>query len=163
MKKILLFALGVGFMFTGLSVASAQYYGAYSYDTSYTGGYGTASYSSYYPSSQYSQYHYGGGYSGGIGSYTIGCTTYYYNTRTGAVLYTSYICNTYQPTQPTCYYTCTGGYNYNYSSPYYTYGYSNGSWYPRYSSSIFGNSGYNNYNYNSQTCYYNTYGQYVCY
>jgi hypothetical protein len=159
MKKILLFALGLGFMFTGLSVASAQYYGAYSYDTSYmSGGYTNTDYSNYYP--QY-QYGHGSNYAGGIGSYTIGCTTYYYNTRTGTVLYTSYTCNTYQYTQPTCYYTCTTGYNYNYSYPYYTYGYSSGNWYPGYSSSIFGNSGYNNYNY--QTCYYNAYGQYTCY
>jgi hypothetical protein len=162
MKKILLLALALSFTFTGLSVASAQYYGAYSYDASYmSGGYTNTSYSNSYPSPQH-YYGHGNSYSGGIGSYTIGCTTYYYSTRTGSVLYTSYTCNTYQYTQPTCYYTCAAGYNYTYSSPYYTYGYTNGNWYPGYSSSFFGNN-YNNGYQNYLNCYYDQYGRYICY
>ncbi|MEZ0209299.1 MAG: hypothetical protein ACAH17_03945 [Candidatus Paceibacterota bacterium] len=173
MKKILLTLSFACCTALGLATASAQYYpsydyGSYSYDTSYTTtGYANTSYSSYYP-----QTYYGGiygknssTYNGGIGSYTIGCTTYYYNTRTGAQLYTSYICSTYQP-QPTTYtysttYPSYPSYTYP-TSQYYTYGYSNGSWYPGYQSSIF-DSSYNNGYQNYLNCYHDMYGQYVCY
>ncbi len=163
MKKILFTFLFAAFCILGFSTASAQYYtsdtynyGNYTYDnTMYST---SASYSSYsYPSS----YSYGnnysyGGYGGSIGSYTIGCTTYYYNTRTGAQLYTSYICTTYTPpvTPPSYYYTYP-----TYPSQYCTYGYHGGSWHPCTSYNWYGNNTYNNY----LNCYYNQYGQYICY
>lgn len=155
MKKILLILSIVGFGIAGLAYANAQYYSGYGASQTgmqYYGDYGVTSASYSYPvdysysvSSTYgSSYGYGGGYgggygygNGGIGSYTIGCTTYYYNTRTGAQLYTQNICYTYtQPvyTQPIYYdYPYYGG---NYGgwygggSQYCTYKYINGSWYP---------------------------------
>lgn len=172
MKKILFALTLVGFSVAGLVIANAQYYDYYGTSNNYDNyGYGTYSDSTYYGYtdtgySNYSypqNYYYGGNYgygsgyspsystgyygSGGIGSYTVGCTTYYYNTRTGAQLYTRYICNTYQYQQPTCYYTCNNSYTYPYyygnnygnyygGSNYYggtqycTYRYVNGSWYP---------------------------------
>lgn len=179
MKKLLFILTLAG---CGILTANAQYYdyngydyGSYSYDTLYnTTAYANTSYSNYYPQT-YSGNNYGTNYSnynGGIGSYTIGCTTYYYNTRTGSQLYTSYICSNYttpsayqyqtnyQYQQPTYYQTQTypvTSYP-SYPSQYQTYGYNNGTWYPGYSHSIL--SGTSN---TYQSCYYNSYGQYLCY
>jgi hypothetical protein len=175
MKKLLLPLIITGLAVVGLTTASAQYYGsydygAYSYDnTTYSAtGYTNTSYTSYDYPEMSSQSYYGGrrggnyygNYGGGIGSYTIGCTTYYYNTRTGAQLYTSYICNTYQYTQPTYYYPT---YPYTYpSNQYCTYGYQNGNWHQCQSYSWFDNS-YNNGYQNYLNCYYDQYGRYICY
>ncbi len=152
MKKIFLMLSFLGLTITGLGTASAQYTtNTYYYQRPY---YGNSSYVSY---------------GSGVGSYTIGCVTHYYNTSTGAEISTQNICTTYN--QPTSYYyttyPATTYYPTTYTYPttqYYTYGYNNGSWYPGYSSSIFSNtytnySGYQNY----LNCSYNMYGQYICY
>ena len=124
-------------------------------------------------------------------SYTIGCTTYYYNPYTGQSLgseqiytgtcgYSSYYQTQYQYTYPSYsysysyptyeYQTYQPSYQYNQytSSPsqYYTYGYSNGSWYPGYSSGLLNSvsNSFTNTYYNSQSqgCYYQN-GYQVCY
>lgn len=185
MKKILFALAFAGLGVVGFSVANAQYYdygtsydyGSYDYGTSMYDasymmtGYTDTNYSSYsYPQSNYyygGNYNYGGGYgsgygyygSGGIGSYTIGCTTYFYNTRTGAQLYTRYICTTYQ--QPTYYYPSYPTYP---STQYCTYKYISGAWYPSCGNSYY----YGNYNYGYNSgytnsgCYYQN-GYQVCY
>jgi hypothetical protein len=166
-----------GFGIAGLATASAQYYGnmntsAYSYGANYSYPYNTTNYT------HSSNYNYGtfncdscnnsyGAYNGGVGSYTVGCTTYYYNTRTGTQLYTTNICNNYssynnynyQNYQYPVNYTYPT--SYTYPSQYYTYGYADGSWYPGYSSSIFTNTGYN-YGYSNSNCYYQN-GYQICY
>lgn len=135
---------------------------------------------------QYPNYNCNQGYSSGYASYTIGCTTYYYNTSTRAIVGTQNICNTtyttnndylYQYytypvtyTQPTYTYTYPSYqyqttypyYGTSYPSQYYTYGYSDGTWYPGYSSGgIFNGMFDNNYTYNSG-CYWQN-GYQVCY
>lgn len=175
MKKLLLTLSALALAVTGASLAGAQYYNASYYSTTHV------------PSTSY-QYTYGAA----IGSYTIGCTTYYYNTTSGAVTATQNICaNTHpgtyntptytypatysypaQYTYPanTAYTSYTNGYNYNnMNSQYCTYGYRNGSWQPCYSSSWFDNNatynynnGYNNTPQNYLNCYYDAQGQYIC-
>ncbi len=165
MKKTL-FTLSI-LAFTAISTAQAAYYynNNSSYDTSY---YTTTSYS--YPG----YVDYGNHYSyGSRASYTVNCITYYYDPRTGASLGQEQICTTpvyptptypSYPTYPT-YPTYDYGYNYGYTytqpSQYTTYGYSNGSWYPGYSSGgIFGS--FTNAGYNNSSCYYQN-GYQVCY
>ena len=156
MKKLLLTLSLLCIGIVGISTAGAQY----SYDSSnyyYDSTYTNTSYSSYsypaqysYPASDYGNYY--GSYGHGIGSYTIGCITYYYNTRTGAQLYTQNICPTSNYTYPDY------GYGYGYShSQYCTWGYHNGSWRPCYSGNSW--SGGNN---NYLNCYYDWRGQYIC-
>jgi hypothetical protein len=169
MKKLLFILTLAG---CGILTANAQYYdyngydyGSYSYDTSYnTTAYANTNYSTYtYPQTYYGG-NYGNNYSnynGGIGSYTIGCTTYYYNTRTGAQLYTSYICNNYQYTPPTYYPTYP--ITYPSQSQYCTYGYQNGNWHQCQSYSWLGDNSYNNGYQNYLNCYHDQYGQYICY
>lgn len=173
MKKALLLLSIIGLGIAGLTSANAQYYDNYyntSYDSSYNSMYYNSTYTTAYTQPAYTSYYGGGsnyGYygTGGTGSYTIGCTTYYYNTRTGAQLYTQQICNnTPVYTQPTYSYPVQYSYPTTYTQPsqYYTYGYSNGSWYPGYSSGgIFGlgNIGNTNSNYG---CYYQN-GYQICY
>lgn len=176
MKKILFILSLVSFSLVGIGTASAQYYtntnmysyGNYTYSNPSYGNYSSYSYPGYsYPNYTYSNnYSYSNSaYYGGVGSYTIGCTTYYYNTRTGAQLYTSNICNTYNTNYSYNYQYQYPSYNYTYpsTSQYCTYGYYNGSWSPCVSHSIF--NSYNSYNgyQNYLNCYYNQYGQYVCY
>lgn len=154
MKKLLLILAIMGFGVVGTMYASAQYY----YDSNYyydTSSY-TTSYTSYQPTHGYGSSWYGGNYGNytyGIGSYTIGCTTYFYNTRTGATLYTQNICNQYTGTYPS--YPQT-------PSQYCTYKYVNGAWYPSCGGNQYGGGyyggGYNNY----LNCYYDQWGQYVC-
>ena len=163
MKKILFILSFLGVGAAGLATAGAQYYSSYDYGN-YTSSYTS---SSYYPSYN----------SGSRASYTIGCTTYYYNPYTGASLGQQQVCSSApvytQPTYPSyptypTYPTYDYGYNYGYTytqpSQYTTYGYSNGSWYPGYSNGgIFGsftNGGYDNYN--NYGCYYQN-GYQVCY
>lgn len=110
MKKTLLLLSILGASLLGLATVSAQYYGNTTTNTSYGSSY------------SYGQNH--GNYNGGTGSYTIGCTTYYYNTRTGAQLSTQNICTNYQYQQePTYYYPTTAYYEY-YTQPTYQYQYS---------------------------------------
>ena len=153
MKKILI-TLGI-LGLVGAGIASAQYY-----DSVYYGNYGTTN--TYYGGYNNSYY----GYGNAIGSYTIGCTTYYYNTRTGASMGQQQICNTTYTYPSTTYYQYQYTYPYTYTYPstqsqYCTYGYNGGSWYPCYNNSWYGNynGGYQNYT----NCYYSTYGQYICY
>lgn len=146
MKKILIALSFVGLSLLGVGAVSAQYY---NYDTS---GYTNTMYSNYsytYPQSYGNYYgnynygnYYGNNYYGGVGSYTIGCTTYYYNTRTGAQLYTQYICSNYNSYYPYNYYNnysypvqyyyyYTNPYpSYNYGNQYCTYRYIGNIWYP---------------------------------
>lgn len=122
MKKTLLLLSILGSSLIGLATVSAQYYGNTTTNTSYGSSY------------SYGQNHGGGqNYSGGIGSYTIECTTYYYNTRTMAPLYTQNICtNNYQtnyqyPQETTYYYPAALYYDYDYqyyTQPTYQYQYS---------------------------------------
>ena len=168
MKRIILMLAAVGLGITGLVTASAQYYSnnnSYDYGA-YSSSYTSTSYS-YPETSSYYYGNYGGsyghgnyydGYTGGVGSYTIGCTTYYYNTRTGSVLYTSNICPTYNYTYPSYYYT----YPSYPSNQYCTYGYHNGSWNQCQSYGGFWNN-YNNGYQNYLNCYYDQYGRYICY
>lgn len=89
MKKTLLLLLSaIGLSIMGITTAGAGYVDYYRHTN------GTYANSNYYTASYtyggYSDpYYYG---TGGIGSYTIGCTTYYYNTRTGTQLYTQILC-----------------------------------------------------------------------
>ncbi len=97
--------------------------------------------------------------------YTSGCYTYYYDGVTRNSVITGNSCqnqNTYQNTYS--YVTPTTNTYYNnqqyYTSPYYTYGYASGSWYPGYNGSVlFGNYGSTYYNSN----YNNTYNNGVVY
>lgn len=115
-------------------------------------------------------------YSGGTGSYTIGCTTHYYSTRTRAELYTQNICN-YQyneqynkPSSRTSYYYYPNeSYSQNYGPDYYSSPSSINYSYPYYindndSNSYYTNgytdTGYNNY-YQTDCNYWN--GSYKCY
>lgn len=52
-------------------------------------------------------------------SYTIGCTTYYYDQYSGQQLYTKYICTTNNYQAPA--YTPSYNYSYSYPQQYYTY------------------------------------------
>jgi hypothetical protein len=165
MKNILLTLSLLGMAFFGAATASAQYYGGY-YD------YGMMPAATTYTTSGY--YSYGAG----VGSYTIGCTTYYYNTATGANLGSQNICQYQTPgyaASPSYYtnpsYTTYDYYNTNtynsYTNPstqYCTWGYRNGSWRPCTGGSIlFGNNyNYNNTYQNYLNCYYDPYGQYIC-
>lgn len=141
MKKLFvtLFVLAVGM--TSAAMASAQYYNSNYYSTSYV------------PSTSY-QYSYGLA----IGSYTIGCTTHYYNTTTGTVTRTQNICTTTSPSvyvPPTYAYPASYTYPVNYSYPV-QYSYPANSTYTPYNQygyTTYNNSGYG-YNTSSQYCTY---------
>lgn len=123
-KPILIFTIFGSLLFSLVTADAQYYYGANSYtNTNYN--------NSYYMNTGYDYY-------GGIGSYTIGCTTYYYSTRTHQQLYTEYICNNYNNNYNYGYSYTYPSYNYSYTYPYYyntnyynnycTYRYSNGGW-----------------------------------
>ncbi len=157
MKKTLFIFTIIGLGIFGVVPVNAQYYDAQfyqsaSYPTTYTNtGYYNNSYNNQSYNNNYSSY-----YMGGTGSYTIGCTTYYYSTRTGAQLYTQNICTSYN-------YHDTSFYSY--TNPYYVYQYEGGSWYPGYYSGEYTNTGYG-YNYGNNnygsSCYLQN-GYQVCY
>ena len=150
MKKILVSLSLAGLSFAGFATVGAQYYdyGSYSYDSYYTDT-SYSSYSSTYPQT-YSPYHtdsYRYRSKGGVGSYTIGCVTYYYNTRTGTQLYTENICTTYctyqypSTCQPTYSYPVTYTYPTNYTYPVnYSYPSNYYSTYPYYGNYYYGNT-----------------------
>lgn len=126
----------------------------------------------YYPNN-YGNSSYYNNYNGGIGSYTIGCTTYYYSTRTRAQLYTQNICTTYnyQYTYPTTYQyyqPSYQSYQSTYTYPAQTY-YSASSWYSAYDSYptydiTYTDTGYgNNYNYSYGNSCYHQNGYQYCY
>ena len=163
MKKILIALSLVGLSFVGFAMAGAQYYGygSYSYDNYYYADASYSGYSSTYPQthSQYYTDSYRYRSKDGVGSYTIVCTTYYYNTRTGAQLYTENICTTYctyqypSTCQPTYSYPVTYTYpttytypvNYSYPSNYY---YTTPSYtYPYYGNYYYGSTQYCTYSY----------------
>lgn len=153
MKKLLFILSALGLIATGLTTASAQYYTA-------SASYPTAA--SYYYQQPYSSAYYAS-YGSGIGSYTIGCTTYYYNTSTGAQLYTQNICtqhtDTYYTTYPASYTYPT--YSYPTHNQYCTWGARNGQWYPCQTFSWFDNDYYDGHQ-NYLNCYYDWRGQYIC-
>lgn len=165
MKKIQLIVLTLVLAASLTDTTFAQYSSYQYYDTNYSNTYVNNSY-----------------------AYTIGCTTYWYNsytrvsTPTGSTCYNNYNnynyqyssqysqpTYTYQYVQPTyTYQTVQPSYTYSYVQPTYnttptntTYYYSNGSWYP---STNYNNAyqyqGYNSYN--NYNCYYGNVYQ-VCY
>jgi hypothetical protein len=151
---------------SAFSTASAQVY------YSYNNGYG---YNNTYQYQNTTQASY---------TYTQGCYTYYYNGQTNTTSIIGSTCqsqNVYSYTTPVSYTYVTAPTTYTYtqptqnyyqnsyqSSPYYTYGYSNGSWYPRYNNSLigdflFGNSSYDTGYVPTPTTYcYTAGGYYVC-
>lgn len=156
MKKIITLTFG---LFLGLSMASTA--SAQVYSQTYPNGYNYNT-TILYCSGAYGGYGYNNNYNCGNNynnsyTYTSGCYTYYYNGYTRTTSIVSYNCqNSYTYTNPTTY-------TY-YTSPYYTYQYSHGTWYPQYSNNYF--YGYGNYSngyvYTPQTnCYYVN-GYYTC-
>lgn len=151
MKKILTFIFSAALLFSGASLASAQMYSYgnqnntysnYSYCGTY-GNYGCGSSQQYQVASYY---------------YTSDCYTYYYDGYKRSSSIVSYNCqqtNTNYNYQYT--YTYPQQYQSNYVSPYYTYKYSNGSWYPSYINT--NNNGYTDTYYNNNSYYNNSYNQ----
>lgn len=160
MKKILISLSLAGLSFVGFATVWAQYYdyGSYSsdsyyMDTSYSNYSSTYTYPQTYSPYNADSYRYRS--KSGVGSYTIGCITYYYNARTGAQLYTENICTTncayqypstcqltYSYTYPVTYtYPTSYSYpvNYSYPSNYYNS-------YPYYGN-YYGNTQYCTYSY----------------
>lgn len=128
MKKITAVIFGTMFIFGAFTTASAQVY-----------TYGSQQSSHYYSCGTYGSY--GCSYQNYQQSYyfTQGCYTYYYNAYTKTSQAVSYNCQT------NTYYTQPVTYTY-YTSPYYTYQYQEGTWYPSYNNNHLYE--YNNWNTN---------------
>lgn len=171
MKKLFLSLSLLGLIISGAAVAGAQYYNTQYYNTTTANmGYYGSMHTTHYPSTSY---HYSHG--AAVGSYTIGCTTYYYNMTTGAHLGSENICRYSTPavyippvTQPVVYSnpsytTYTDYYSYTYpSTQNCTWGYYNGMWRCSTNSMYGGGYHYSDGYQNYLNCYYDQYGQYIC-